>query len=75
MEISLSKRFPDNFYQAMFRLKIWHYDPSTVKRPSIIGNMTNDIVYSRLAPGILKQLKKRTPKDEKGRRKHTFHHY
>jgi len=68
-----AKRFPDNFYKAMFRLKKWHYDPSTVKRPSIIGNMTNDIVYSRLAPGILEQLRERTPKDEKGRRMHRFH--
>jgi hypothetical protein len=57
----------------MFRLKGWNYDPGSVKRPSIIGTMTNDIVYARLAPGILEQLKARTPKDEKGRRKHKYH--
>jgi hypothetical protein len=68
-----AKRFPDSFYRAMFRLKGWNYDPSSVKRPSIIGTMTNDIIYERLAPGILEQLKSRTPKDEKGRRKHRYH--
>jgi len=68
-----AKRFSDDFYKAIFRLKKWPYDPSSVKRPSIIGTITNDIVYARLAPGILEELKKRTPKDEKGRRTHRFH--
>ena len=35
--------------------------------------MTNDMVYARLAPGILSELRTRTPKDEKGRRKHRYH--
>ncbi len=68
-----AKRFPDSFYKAMFKLKKWSYNPKSIKRPSIIGTMTNDIVYARLAPGILEQLKERTPKDEKGRRKHRYH--
>ena len=37
--------------------------------------MTNDMVYSRLAPSILDELKTRTPKDEKGRRKHRYHQW
>ena len=70
-----AKRFPDDFYRAIFRLKNWPYNPSTVKRPSIIGTMTNDIVYTRLAPGILEELKTRTPKDEKGRRRFRYHQW
>lgn len=68
-----AKRFPDSFYQSMFKLKGWVYNPKSVKRPGIIGTMTNDIVYSRLAPGVLEELQARTPKDEKGRRKHRYH--
>lgn len=68
-----ARRFPDSFYQKIFKLNGWPYDPSSVKRPSIIGKMTNDIVYARLAPGVLKELQERTPKDDKGRRKHRFH--
>jgi hypothetical protein len=68
-----AKRFPDSFYKAMFKLKGWNYDPKSVKRPSIIGTMTNDIVYSRLAPGILEELQARTPKDDKGRRMFRYH--
>jgi hypothetical protein len=70
-----AKRFPDSFYKAIFKLKKWPYDPSSVKRPSVVGSITNDIVYARLAPGILEELKVRTPKDERGRRRHRFHQW
>ena len=70
-----AKRFPDSFYKAIFRLKEWPYDPSSVRRPSVVGRITNDIVYERLAPGILSELRARTPRDEKGRRKHRFHQW
>ena len=68
-----AKRFPDSFYKAIFRLKKWPYDPRSVKRPSVVGRITNNIVYDRLAPGILGELKARTPRNEKGRHKHRFH--
>ena len=59
-----SKRFPDEFYIEMFRLKQW--DINKVKftnRPGIVGTYTNDIVYERLAPNIIEELKKRNPDD------------
>lgn len=34
--------------------------------------MTNDIVYKRLAPGVLEELQRVTPKNESGRRKHKY---
>jgi hypothetical protein len=41
-----------------------------VQRPRYFGVLTNDIVYDRLAPGVLEELKKVNPKDEAtGRRK------
>jgi len=65
-----AKTFPDEFYREMFRLKGWPYDPKSVKRPSVIGRYTEDLVYKRLAPGVLKELKRLNPTDEKGHRKH-----
>ena len=65
-----AKRFPDEFYKEMFRLREWHYDPSSVKRPIIVAKYTNDLVYQRIAPGLLQRLQTLNPKDEKGRRKH-----
>jgi hypothetical protein len=44
-----------------------------LNKPWVVGNITNDIVYRRLAPGVLEELKKLTPRDERGRTKHRFH--
>jgi hypothetical protein len=40
-----------------------------VNRPSVVGRWTNDLVYERLAPGLLDELKRLNPPDERGRRK------
>jgi P63C domain len=70
--VKWSKMFPDEFYRELFRLRGWQYTPFSVKRPVIVGNLTTDIVYDRLAPGVVDELKRLTPKDNKGRRKHKF---
>lgn len=64
--------FPTDFYSEMFRLRGLDYPTATVKRPQYFGHLTNDIVYKRLAPGVLNELQSVTPKDEKGRRKHKY---
>lgn len=63
------KTFPDDFYKEMFRLKGWPFNPFSVKRPIIVGRITNNLVYERLAPGVLDELKEKNPKNESGRRK------
>ena len=68
-----AKRFPDDFYKEMFRLKGWPMNPSQVKRPGVVGKYTNNIVYERLAPGILEELEKRNPRDDRGNRKGKHH--
>jgi hypothetical protein len=64
-----TKTFPLEFYEQIFRLKAWPFDPGGVKRPSVIGHYTNNIVYRRLAPGVLEELRKNNPVID-GRRKH-----
>lgn len=63
------RTFPPEYYSEMFRLRGLPFPTETVKRPQYFGNLTNDVVYKRLAPGVLEELKSRTPKDDKGRRK------
>lgn len=70
-----TRRFPEEFYQQIFRLRGWQYDPTTVKRPSIIGKMTNDLIYDRLAPGVLDELRRRNPVTEGGHRSHHHHQW
>lgn len=64
-----TKTFPMEFYTEICRLKGW---PSVhaIRRPSVIGRYTNDFVYERLAPGLLKELQQRNPTLPDGRRKH-----
>lgn len=64
-----AKTFPDDFYKKIFHLMKWKYDPSSVKRPGVIGHYTNDWIYDRIAPGVLKRLKELNPKTESGSRK------
>ena len=63
------RTFPTEFYQEMFRLRGLDYPTDSVQRPQYFGLLTNDVVYKRLAPGVLDELKKVTPKNEAG--KHT----
>lgn len=58
--------FPADFYEQLFRLRGLPYPPENPKfRPQYFGVLTNDIVYERLAPGLLEELKKQAKKDEK----------
>jgi hypothetical protein len=70
-----AKRFPDEFYEQIFRLRGWQWKGMKVNRPSIVGRYTNDLVYERLAPGILAELRKLNPPDDRGVRKSTHQQY
>jgi hypothetical protein len=65
-----AKTFPDEFYEGLFRLKGWQYSPMSVKRPGVVAHWTKDLIYKRLAPGVLEELQKRNPTIKPGRRKH-----
>ncbi|MXO85560.1 hypothetical protein GRI38_05905 [Altererythrobacter aurantiacus] len=66
------KTFPDEFYEQLFRLRGLDFPHDTVKRPQYFGHLTNDIVYRRLAPGVLAELKGTEPKTPSGKRKGTL---
>ena len=65
-----AKTFPDEFYQELFRLRKWKYDPKSSKRPGYVAQLTVDLIYARLAPGVYEELQRVTPRDEKGRLKY-----
>ena len=62
------------FYEHIFRLRGWPFDPSTMQSPRVLGKYTNNIVYARLAPGVLEELRKKSPPVD-GRRKHKFYRW
>lgn len=69
------KTFPDEFYQELFRLRGWQYSSNSIKRPMLVGKLTNNLVYERLAPGVLDELKTLNPKTPKGTRRHHHHRW
>jgi hypothetical protein len=70
-----AKRFPDEFYREIFRLRKWKWRGMKVNRPQVVAHYTNDLVYQRLAPGILEELERRNPKDINGKRKSRYHQW
>ncbi len=63
------KTFPTDFYKEMFRLRNLPYSTDSL-RPQYFGVLTNDVVYKRLAPGVLDELKKLQEKGTGGRGRH-----
>jgi len=71
-----SKTFPDDFYKELFRLKLVPFPPAeSTQKPSYVGHWTNDIVYARLAPGVLKTLRDKNPRLPTGERARKHHQY
>jgi len=70
-----TKRFPDEYYKELFNLRGWHFNPFSVKRPQLVGKLTNKIVYDKLPKGVLEELQKKNPKTQKGYRKHRHHQF
>jgi hypothetical protein len=65
--------FDDELYMHIFRLNGWEYTESSIKkRPGVVGKWTNDF-YERLAPGVLGEIQRSVPRDDKGRPKVRFH--
>lgn len=69
-----AKRFPDEFYEHIFRLRGWKWQGRGKNPPQAVAGYTKDIVYARLAPQILEELEKKNP-IEGGRRKAKHHQW
>lgn len=63
--------FPLDFYKQVYRLKNWKWTKESIqKRPGVLGRYTNDIIYERIAPGLLRELQKKNPTIKPGQRKY-----
>lgn len=69
------KRFPDEFYENIYKLKGWVWPGMGKNRYSVVGHYTNDLIWDRLGPGILKELQEKTPKNSKGHRPNRLHQW
>lgn len=63
------KRFPDEFYENIYKLRGWDWPGIGKNRYSVCAHYTNDLVYERMMPGLVDEFNKRNPKNAKGVRK------
>lgn len=70
-----AKKFPDEFYENIYRLKGWQWPGMSKNRYSVVANYTTNLVYDRLGPGITEELIKKTPKNERGHRPSRLHQW
>lgn len=69
-----TRRFPMDFYEEMFRLWDWKWDPIEYKRkgpqgPRYAGKLTRQLIYDHLPPGVLEELEEKNPPNSKWQRK------
>jgi P63C domain len=69
-----AKRFPDEFYEQIFRLRKWQWRGRGTNPPQVVASYTKDIVYARLAPGIIDELERKNP-SEHGKRRSKHHQW
>lgn len=62
------KKFPDEFYENIYKLKGWPWPGMGKNRYSVVAHYTRDLVYERMAPGLLQELERKSPKNDKGQR-------
>ena len=70
-----AKKFPDEFYENIYKLRGWVWPGMGKNRFSVVAAYTRDLVYERMAPGLLDELVKKSPKDEKGQRDNKLHQW
>lgn len=68
-----TRTFDASFYRELFRLRGLSYSGAAAK-PGYIGHLTNDLIYARLAPAILDDLRRKNPVDPENGRRRTRHH-
>lgn len=68
-------RFPRKYYQELYRLYGWDYDPMSMRHPQYLGKFTNQFVYEHLPEGVLQELRVKNPKNNNGNRTKKHHQF
>ncbi len=61
------RTYPDEYYDELYRLRDLGPVENYGKHPSYFGNLTNNIIYKRFAPGVLAALKDKSPRADGGK--------
>jgi hypothetical protein len=67
-------RFPLSYYEQIHRVMGWPYDASSTRRTAYIGKLTNKLIYEKLPPGVLPELRRKNPSNPATKRRRHKHH-
>lgn len=70
---SFVRLFPLSYYKNLCRLRRVAFSPN-LQLPRYFGHLTNNIIYSRLAPAVLEELRRKNPVVN-GRRKNKHYNW
>ena len=69
------KTFPDEFFREIYRLQDWEFRPGTSRRTPHVGKLIKHYVYEQLPPGVLAELERINPRNDKGQRPRKHHQH
>lgn len=69
------KKFPDEFYENIYKLKGWVWPGMSKNRFSVVAKYTTDLVYDRMAHGLTKSLIEKSPMNAAGYRPNKLHQW
>jgi len=58
------RRFPEEFYKEIYRLKNWEYTGSS-RRPHTVAKITNEFIYNFLPEDVMREVRERKTGNEK----------
>jgi hypothetical protein len=67
--------FPDDFFREIYRLQGWEYKPGTSKRTPHVGKLIKHYIYEQLPDGVLVELERLNPVNERGNRSRKHHQH
>jgi hypothetical protein len=69
------RTFPHDFFREIYRLHGWEFRPGTTRRTPHVGKLIKHYIYEQLPSGVLEELERVNPKNNKGNRPRKHHQH
>jgi hypothetical protein len=69
------RTFPHEFFREIYRLHGWEFRPGTTRRTPHVGKLIKHYIYEQLPEGVLEELERINPKNDKGNRPRKHHQH
>ena len=70
---SYQSKFPISYYQQIYRVMGWPFDANSSARTAYVGKLTNKLIYNKLPPGVIGELRNKNPINPETKRRKRKH--